>query len=243
MPTISMPENVRRIRSFVRREGRLTVSQERALQEHWGRFGLAVQPQQSLQWAGIFGRQAPVTLEIGFGNGESLLEQVCQNPDRDFVGIEVHRPGVGHLLRMAALTEVRNLRVLMVDAVGVLQENIPSASLDCVQIFFPDPWPKKRHQKRRLIQAPLVQALARVVRPGGCVHLATDWQEYAQQMQEQFEVAGSYWVPEGPQPIQERPLSRPETRFERRGGRLGHAICDFIYRRADRMETAALSSP
>lgn len=222
----------RRVRSFVRREGRLTAGQRHALEALWPRYGIA-SGGGPIDAAEVFGRVAPVTLEIGFGNGESLAVQAEHRPERDFIGIEVHRPGVGHLLVEIQRLGLSNVRIFNEDAVEVLERRIPPASLDAVQIFFPDPWHKKRHHKRRLIQPAFVRLIASRLRPGGVLHLATDWDDYAAQMQAVLGEAGDLFEPDGPQPVPERPTYRPATRFERRGEHLGHRVSDFLYRRRD----------
>jgi len=221
----------RAIRSFVVRAGRMTVAQERAWAELWPRFGLE-SADAPLDLASVFGREAPRTLEIGFGNGESLVSLAAEHPERDFLGIEVHRPGVGHLLLRIEELGLRNLRVICRDAVEVLERCIAEASLDEVLLYFPDPWPKKRHHKRRIVQPGFVALVASRLRPGGVLRMATDWQPYAEHM---LAVAGACtalrndsaegdYVP--------RPASRPVTRFERRGQRLGHGVWDLAFRRA-----------
>jgi tRNA (guanine-N7-)-methyltransferase len=219
----------RRIRSFVRREGRLTRGQQGALETLWPRFGLEVGAG-LLDRSAVFGRQAAVTLEIGFGDGESLAWQAEQCPERDFIGIEVHRPGVGHLLAEIERRGLTNIRLFNADAVEVLERSIPPGSLDTVQVFFPDPWHKKRHHKRRLIQPAFVERIASRLCPHGLLHLATDWQDYAEQMQAVL-AASTRFRPEGPLPAPARPAHRPETKFERRGHRLGHRVWDLLYRR------------
>jgi len=221
----------RAIRSFVVRAGRMTVAQERAWAELWPRFGLE-SADAPLDLASVFGREAPRTLEIGFGNGESLVSLAAEHPERDFLGIEVHRPGVGHLLLRIEELGLRNLRVICRDAVEVLERCIAEAALDEVLLYFPDPWPKKRHHKRRIVQPGFVALVASRLRPGGVLRMATDWQPYAEHM---LAVAGACtalrndsadgdYVP--------RPASRPVTRFERRGQRLGHGVWDLAFRRA-----------
>jgi tRNA (guanine-N7-)-methyltransferase len=222
----------RRVRSFVRREGRLTAGQRHALEVLWPRYGIASDGG-VIDAAEVFGRVAPVTLEIGFGNGESLAAQAEHHPERDFIGIEVHRPGVGHLLVEIQRRGLTNVRIVNEDAVDVLERRIRPASLDAVQVFFPDPWHKKRHHKRRLIQPVFVRLIASRLRLGGMLHLATDWDDYAAQMQTALREAADLFEPEGPQPVPERPAQRPATRFERRGERLGHRVSDFLYRRRD----------
>jgi tRNA (guanine-N7-)-methyltransferase len=221
----------RPIRSFVMRAGRMTVAQARALEELWPRYGVefAAQP---LSLDELFGRAAPRTLEIGFGNGEHLAALAAAHPGRDYFGVEVHRPGVGHLLLLAATDNLANVRVSTHDAVEVLREQIAPASLDEVLVLFPDPWHKKRHHKRRLIQPPLVELIASRMRPGGVFKLATDWEEYARQMLEVLGAATPLfknlsptgdWMP--------RPDERAPTRFEKRGARLGHGVWDLSFER------------
>ncbi len=220
----------RPIRSFVMRAGRMTSGQSRALDELWPRFGV-VFSQDALSLDTMFGRRAPRTLEIGFGNGEHLAALAAAHPQRDYLGIEVHRPGVGHLLMLAAERALTNLRVSDHDAVEVLREQLPPASLDEVLVLFPDPWHKKRHHKRRLIQPPFVELVASRIAPGGVLKLATDWEEYALQMLEVLRASSSFanqsptgdWMP--------RPDERAPTRFERRGARLGHGVWDLAFRR------------
>jgi tRNA (guanine-N7-)-methyltransferase len=224
--TESTPKPHRPIRSFVRREGRLTPGQKRALETLWPRFGIDYS-EEPLDLAAIFGRPAPVTLEIGFGNGESLAAMAQAAPERDFIGIEVHRPGVGHLLQRIEALGLGNLRVMCHDAVEVLKHQIPPGSLDTVQIFFPDPWHKKRHHKRRLIQPVFVALLARCLRPGGTLHLATDWEDYARHMLEVLEASPD--LRNTAQRFSSRPHHRPLTRFEQRGQRLGHGVWDVIF--------------
>ncbi len=228
----------RAIRSFVMRMGRMTDAQRRALDDLWPRWGvdLPAPDASGAAWLDldqVFGRVAPRALEIGFGNGESLAQLAATNPQRDYLGIEVHRPGVGHLLLLAEKHGLGNVRAICHDAVEVLQRHIAPGSLDEVLILFADPWHKKRHHKRRLIQTPFVDLLASRVRAGGLLELATDWQPYAEQM---LEVLGSSrWFtnlsPEGS--YVPRPDWRTLTRFERRGERLGHGVWDLAFRRND----------
>ena len=220
----------RRIHSFVRREGRLTSGQERALATLGPQ--LLLDPQAGvLDLTEVFGRTSPVTLEIGFGNGESLATQAQAHPERDYIGIEVHRPGVGHLLQLVEQLSLDNLRVFNADAVEVLERCIADGSLAGIQIFFPDPWHKKRHHKRRLIQPDFVALLTRKLAPGGRVHLATDWEEYAEHMCDVMETAPYLTNLHGPRAFAPQPTDRPPTKFEQRGKRLGHGVWDLIYRR------------
>jgi tRNA (guanine-N7-)-methyltransferase len=233
--TGAVPQH-RQIRSFVRREGRLTPGQERAFETLWQRFGIdwdstaATDPETiRLLPEKLFARRAPCTLEIGFGDGEALLHLARMQPDRDFIGIEVHRPGVGHLLLRLEALSLNNVRILCADAVAVLNRGLVDNCLDRIQIFFPDPWPKKRHHKRRLLQPDFVALLARKLIAGGILHLATDWENYALQMLEilqQSDVLVN--TTEG---FAERPVTRPQTKFERRGLKLGHPVRDLIFRR------------
>ncbi|HEY0180928.1 MAG TPA: tRNA (guanosine(46)-N7)-methyltransferase TrmB [Dokdonella sp.] len=218
----------RRIRSFVLRQGRFTPAQQRAFALHWPRYGLdyAGRPR---DFAAVFGRAAPLVLEIGFGNGEQLLHAARSEPQRDFVGVEVHRPGVGRLMNALADAGVDNVRVYNHDAVDVLRDEIAPAALAEVRIYFPDPWHKKRHHKRRLIQPDFLALLAARVAPGGRLHLATDWADYAEQMQELLAAAPEWSAdPHHADPAQ-RPPWRAETHFERRGLRLGHRVWDFVH--------------
>jgi len=218
------------VRSFVRREGRLTPGQQRALEQLWPKYGLpADQPLDPQQ---TFGRVAPVTLEIGFGNGASLAEMAAAAPDSDFIGIEVHRPGVGRLLMELERRAVHNVRVFCHDAIEVLEQGIADASLDRVLLFFPDPWPKKKHHKRRILQPAFAALVARKLKAGGLFHMATDWEPYARHMLEVMDAASAFVNCSGKGRYAARPDYRPVTRFERRGQRLGHGVWDLLYRRA-----------
>ncbi len=223
-------EKHRRIRSFVRREGRLTKAQQRALDEWLPRYGVS-RAEGELDFARLFGREAPVTLEIGFGNGDALLAMAQARPQENFLGIEVHRPGVGNLLRKMAAEAVTNIRVSTDDAVEVLERQIPDASLRRVCLFFPDPWHKKRHHKRRIVQPDFVQLVRRKLETGGEFHLATDWEDYAQHMLAVLEAADGFENPSGKGAFAPRPDWRPRTRFEARGERLGHGVWDLHFRR------------
>jgi tRNA (guanine-N7-)-methyltransferase len=228
-PDESLPYR-REIRSFVVRAGRMTVAQERAWRELWPAWGVENAPT-PLDFAALFGREAPVSLEIGFGNGESLVALACAHPERNFIGLEVHPPGVGHLLLRCEAEKIDNVRVICEDAVQVLQQRVPDASLAEVLLYFPDPWPKKRHHKRRIVQPAFVDLGARKLGAGGVLRMATDWQPYAEHMlataagnaQLRNESPSGDFVP--------RPESRPVTRFERRGQRLGHGVWDLAFRR------------
>lgn len=222
-------EHPRTVRSFVTRAGRMTPAQERALATLWPKYGL--EPVDALDLDALFGRTAARVAEIGFGNGENLLALAARHPERDFLGIEVHRPGVGHVLLGLEALGLANVRVICRDAVEVLERHLPAACLDEVLLLFPDPWPKKRHHKRRLVQGPFVQVLADRLRSGGTLRLATDWGPYAQQILAQLcaEPRLRNLSPDGG--FVPRPEERSATRFERRGQRLGHAVWDLAFAR------------
>ena len=222
----------RPIRSFVLREGRLTSAQDRAFHELWSRFGIDWHPGEVLDLPALFDNPNPIYLEIGFGNGETLAELAYRHPQRNYLGIEVHRPGMGHLLLEIEKRGLTNLRVCRRDAVEVLEQGLPPGSLEGVYLLFPDPWPKKRHHKRRILNPEFVRLLGRVTRPGGSFYAATDWEQYAEQMlavltdaDDLFENAA------GRGRFAARPQERPPTKFERRGTRLGHAVRDLIFHR------------
>jgi tRNA (guanine-N7-)-methyltransferase len=222
----------RSIRSFVLRQGRLTEAQERAFAEHWARFGLEPQTLPR-DFDTVFGRRAPRVLEIGFGNGEALRWAGANYPERDFLGLEVHRPGVGRLLNALAADGTDNVRVYCHDAVEILRHEIADASLDEIRIWFPDPWPKKRHHKRRLIQPGFATLLASKLRRGGLLHLATDWQDYAEHMWDVLDAEPAFANEAGARGWFDRPAWRPQTHFEARGLRLGHGVWDLLYRRLE----------
>ena len=213
----------RNVRSFVLREGRLTSGQQRALEAHWPVYGLV--PDGVLDFVAVFGRCAPVTLEIGFGNGDNLLETACAEPQADFLGIEVHRPGIGRLLRRAAEAGLSNLKVVRADAVEVLHRHIADAALARVVILFPDPWPKRRHRKRRLLNHKFVETLAAKLRPGGLLHLVTDWRDYADSIRKTVAGCGRF------EPVAGDAVRTSRTRFERRGHEAGRDTIRLLYRR------------
>jgi tRNA (guanine-N7-)-methyltransferase len=219
--------NLRRIRSFVKREGRLTKGQQRALDELLPRYGISLQ-QGELDFDLLFGRQAFRVLEIGFGNGTSLAEMAANHP-----GIEVHRPGVGNLLLQLEKQGLNNIRVSNDDAVEVLEQQIPNASLDAVYLFFPDPWHKKKHHKRRIVQPVFVQLLRRKLKTGGIFHMATDWENYAEHMLEVMTAAEGFENIARDGHYVARPDYRPLTKFEQRGHRLGHGVWDLIFKKTD----------
>lgn len=220
-------KQIRRIRSFVRREGRITPSQQRALDVLLPRYSLSLQAPVDVITA--FGRDAPCTLEIGFGNGESLATMAEHEPECDFIGIEVHRPGVGHLLLAIEERGLSNIRVVCADAVPFINEQLPDNSLDRVLIYFPDPWHKKRHHKRRLVQTALLDVIAARLKPGGLLHLATDWENYAVHMLATVDAHPGFSNQSGNGRYAARPAWRPTTKFEQRGIRLGHNVRDLLY--------------
>jgi tRNA (guanine-N7-)-methyltransferase len=222
------PGSARSVRSYVRRAGRITDAQQRALAAWWPRYGIDFAAGE-LDLNRLFGRVAARTLEIGFGNGEHLLERAIGAPERDFLGIEVHRPGIGHLLLAASKAGIDNLRVIAHDAVEVLQWQIAPDSLDELQLLFPDPWPKARHHKRRILQPAFANLVASRLAPGGRLHLATDWEPYAEAM---LGVLGSCQALRNDAEhggYVERVMVRSATRFERRGERLGHRVRELLF--------------
>ena len=218
----------RAIRSFVLRQGRVSDAQRRAVDELQPRFGVPFQDS-PLDLDRLYGRSAPKILEIGFGMGETTAAIALAHPECDYLGIEVHTPGVGALLKRIAELDLSNVRLIQHDAVEVLQHMIAPATLDGVHIFFPDPWPKKRHHKRRLIQAPLLALLASRMKQGATLHLATDWKDYALQMLEVLRAEPA--LENTAADFAERPDTRPQTKFEARGLRLGHQVWDLVFRK------------
>jgi len=221
----------RPVRSFVLRGGRLTDGQRRALEELWPLYGIP-DGEGELNFCALFGNDHPVIMEIGFGNGDATWEMAAQQTEKNFLGVEVHQPGVGHLLLKLAKNEVTNVRVACADAVELLRDRVPDASLDGVRIYFPDPWPKKRHHKRRIIQQAFIELLAEKMQNGAILHMATDWEAYAEFMLEVMRGSRQFenLSPDGGN--YPRPDWRPQTRYEKRGKRLGHCVHDLVFRRA-----------
>ncbi len=230
-PRHDAPGHLRRIRSFVLREGRMTPAQQRAFDTLWSRYGIDYQGAPR-DFTTNFGRTAALVLEIGFGNGEALAWASEHDLARDFIGVEVHGPGVGRLMNALAARDATNVRLYKHDAVEVLEHEIAAGSLAEARIWFPDPWHKKRHNKRRIIQPGFVALLASRMAPGGLLHLATDWEPYAEHMLEVMEAAADWRNATGPGQYAEKPAWRIETHFERRGLKLGHGVWDLLYRRA-----------
>jgi len=218
----------RGIRSFVLRQGRVSNAQRRAHDTLLPKFGVPFAPS-VLDLDAVFGRAAPKILEIGFGMGETTAAIAAAHPENDYLAIEVHTPGVGSLLKLIGERQITNIRIIQHDAIEVLQHMLAPQSLAGVQIFFPDPWPKKRHHKRRLVQPPLLALLASRMAGGSTLHLATDWQEYAEQMLEVLSAEPS--LANTAPGFAARPASRPQTRFEARGLRLGHKVWDLLFRK------------
>lgn len=225
---------LRTIHSFVRRSGRITRAQQHALEHLWDTYVLP--EKQAIDWHSAFARptqqqDAPRHLEIGFGMGETLWSMAQTHPEHDYLGIEVHKAGVGRVLLQLDQLDLHNVRICCDDAVHVLSEQLPHNSLDAVYIYFPDPWPKKRHHKRRLIQPAFVKLLAQVLKPQALLHLATDWENYAEHMLDVLEDTEDFYNLHGKAQFAPRNPERPLTKFEKRGQRLGHLVWDLSYRR------------
>jgi tRNA (guanine-N7-)-methyltransferase len=218
-----------RIKSFVRRKGRITPGQNFALENHWERFCL--NPDIDVNFADIFGNSAPLIIEIGFGNGDSLAKMAAENPEKNYIGIEVHRPGVGHLLMKIDEMQLSNVRIYCHDAIEILEQRVPNENLAGLHLFFPDPWHKKKHHKRRIVRDSFVELLARKLTPNGYFHAATDWENYAEWMLEILNRAPNFENLSPTQTFCERPDYRPLTKFEQRGIRLGHGVWDVMFKR------------
>ena len=240
-PLIKEPAAFRAVRSFVRREGRMTKGQKNALDRLWPRYGIDMQ-EDFLDMDAVFGRNASCILEIGLGMGDALVEMAQTHPENNYLGIEVYRPGVGSVLKKLDERGVTNVRVICEDAAVVLERMIPDFSLDAVCIFFPDPWPKKRHHKRRLIQTSFIELLGDKLKPGGVLHMATDWEDYAHHMMTVMNCVPELVNAAGPNHFSPRPVYRPTTRFEQRGRRLGHQVWDLVFNRVDQASSIS-SSP
>jgi tRNA (guanine-N7-)-methyltransferase len=227
-PNNEPAEHNTHIRSFVLRQGRVSNAQRRNYEELMPVWGIPY-GKGLLDFEQVFGRTAPTIFEIGFGMGETTATIAKNHPENNYIALEVHTPGVGSLLKDIAEQGIQNIRIIQHDAVEVLRDMIPPNSLDGVHVFFPDPWPKKKQQKRRLLQGPMVKAIAEHLKPGGYLHSATDWEEYAQQMLEVYsaepllENTATGFAP--------KPAYRPQTKFETRGLRLGHGVWDVVFRK------------
>ncbi|MDH5484267.1 MAG: tRNA (guanosine(46)-N7)-methyltransferase TrmB [Gammaproteobacteria bacterium] len=221
---------IRTIRSFVKREGRLTSSQQYALDNYWADLGIDYS-ENLIDFETLFGRSAETVLEIGFGNGESLWQMANNHADKNYIGIEVHRPGVGRLLHLVHTSGITNLRLSNHDAIDVLKHQIADQSLDRVQLYFPDPWHKKKHHKRRIVQPDFVHLIAQKLKSGGIFHLATDWENYALQMKDVLNASDEFTNLSSDNTFVVKPEERPTTKFEHRGHRLGHGVWDLLYER------------
>jgi tRNA (guanine-N7-)-methyltransferase len=221
----------RRIKSFVLRQGRLSKAQQNAIDTQWPRYGVEFEPK-PLDFTELYGRDVPTYLEIGFGMGASLAQMAENHPERNYLGIEVHRPGVGALLKEVSERDLTNVRVMNYDAIEVLDKMIPDSALAGVYLFFPDPWHKKRHHKRRIVQPEFVAKIAQKLQPNGIFHLATDWENYAEHMMEVMSQAPDFEnTQDEPDAFTPRPDERPLTKFEARGQRLGHGVWDLVFRK------------
>jgi tRNA (guanine-N7-)-methyltransferase len=218
-----------RIRSFIRRQGRVTPGQQLALDNYWAKYCL--DPKADYDLAQVFGRVAPLVIEIGFGNGESLAKMAAANPDTDYIGIEVHKPGVGHLMMLLDQQGLNNVRIYCHDAIEIIEHKIADNSLAGVHLFFPDPWPKKKHHKRRIVRPYFLELLVRKLKTGGYFHAATDWQNYAGAMLVILSAGSGLKNASPTGDYCERPEYRPLTKFEHRGIRLGHGVWDLIFRK------------
>ena len=223
---------IRKVRSFVKREGRLTNAQARALELHWQAMGLD-HSKNVIDPSAVFNNENPVVLEIGFGMGKSLVEMAKNAPELNFIGIEVHKPGVGACIALAEEEGIKNLRVYEHDAIEILADCIPDASITTVQLFFPDPWHKKKHHKRRIVSLEFVETIRQKLKIGGVFHMATDWENYAECMLEDMQASQGYKNLSENNDFVPRPDSRPLTKFENRGQRLGHGVWDLQFERVD----------
>lgn len=217
-------------RSFVIRSGRMTDGQRASYEQNWSRYGLDLDDG-LLDLENIFGKSQNLVIEIGFGMGDSLHDMCISQTEHNFIGIEVHPPGVGRIMNRAAESDLKNLKVYLADAKDVLADCVANESVSRIQIYFPDPWHKRKHHKRRLIESEFIAHLTPKLAPNGLIHMATDWQDYAVQMLSVMEAEDSYVNQAGKGLYSERPEWRPETKFERRGHRLGHGVWDLIYKK------------
>lgn len=219
----------RKIHSFIRRQGRVTPGQQQALNHYRDKYCL--DPQKNYDFSELFSRNAPTIFEIGFGNGESLATMALNNPEQNYIGVEVHTPGVGHLILKLEQLQLTNVRIYQHDAVEILEQRIADDSLAGVHLFFPDPWPKKKHHKRRIVQPDFIKLITFKLQSGGYFHAATDWENYAKQMLQVLSVASGLVNTDSRQSYFARPDDRPVTKFEKRGLRLGHGVWDLIFKK------------
>lgn len=223
-----MEKTIRKIQSFVRRSGRLTEGQKSGLNELWPDFGVDL-PEEKIDLTSLFNKQQAIVLEIGFGNGDSLLEMAINTPNKNFLGIEVYEAGIGRLINEAYKHQLTNLKIIKADAVEVLKHHIEDNSFETFQLFFPDPWHKKKHHKRRIVQTDFLDLIFSKLQDGGTIHMATDWENYAEHMMETLEKHPRFKNTMGAHNYSVRPKYRPITKFERRGERLGHGVWDLIF--------------
>lgn len=227
--TISAKEAHPRIRSFIRRQGRATAGQQNSLDNNWDTYCL--DPEKNYDFSNIFEQDAPLIVEIGFGNGSSLADMAEENPDLNYLGIEVHRPGVGHLMLLLEQKGLKNVRIYHHDAIEILEQKIPDNFLAGVHLFFPDPWQKRRHHKRRIVRPSFTALLNKKLKSGGYFHAATDWEHYAKDMLSTLTAASGIKNTSKENDFCERPGYRPLTKFESRGLRLGHGVWDLIFKK------------
>ena len=220
----------RKVRSFVQRAGRTTSAQKRAIEQLMPRYGIPFQDR-AIDLQGIFGRRALLVLDIGFGDGTALLTLAANHPGNDYLGVEVHDPGIGHLLLLLERANLDNVRVIAHDAVEVIGSMLPAGEFDAVNLFFPDPWPKKRHHKRRIVQPEFVRDIARILKHRGAFHIATDWADYAEHVTSVMGSCGQFETLSPQQALSEPLFDRPTTKFERRGITLGHRVTELHFRR------------
>ena len=220
---------LRKIQSFVKRSGRLSKAQSTGLNELWGDYGVNIN-EKILNFDELFLNKNDITLEVGFGNGDSLLEMAIQQPDQNFLGIEVYEAGVGRLINEASKNNLSNLKIIKEDAVEILTNNISDNSLSCFQLFFPDPWHKKKHHKRRIVQVSFLDLLSKKLKNNGIAHIATDWENYAEHIMDTLESHPHFKNCAGDHIYSERPKNRPLTKFENRGQKLGHGVWDIIFK-------------
>lgn len=228
MALLAKGQEAPRIKSFIRRIGRMTIAQRQAVDTLWDKYCLS--NEKKCEYDIVFGRHAPVILEIGFGNGESLAKTALANPDNNYIGIEVHRPGVGNLLAQLDKADITNVRIFYHDAIEVLEECIPEQSLSAVHLFFPDPWHKRKHHKRRIVRPSFIALVANKLVAHGYFHTATDWKHYAQHMLKVLSNSTSFINQSADKKYCPRPDYRPLTKFEQRGLRLGHGVWDLIFK-------------
>ena len=220
----------RKIQSFVKRSGRLSKAQSLGLNDLWSDFGVETNDKELINFDRIFVKQNDITLEVGFGNGDSLLEMAINQPHQNFIGIEVYEAGVGRIINEASKQNVSNLKIIKDDAVEVIANNIADESISHFQLFFPDPWHKKRHHKRRIVQTSFLDLLSRKLKIDGTVHIATDWENYAEHIMETLEMHHHFKNLAGDHIYSKRPKDRPLTKFENRGHRLGHGVWDLLFK-------------